>query len=71
MPQCFFPVDVDYSNTTCVLIFHTGSGPNTTQSCYIPILDDTIVEDDESINVNGSIGTRLIDTAVFINDADG
>lgn len=65
--------NVDYSSTTCRLIFPSGSGPGAMRSCFIPILDDELMEDDETISIEGSTDTTVLPftTTVVITDQEG
>lgn len=67
------PADVDYESTICNLTFPIGSGPGTIRSCFIPILDDELMEDDETISIEGSTDTTVLPftTTVVITDQEG
>ena len=63
-------MDVDYDSTTCNLTFPSGSGPGTMRSCFIPILEDELVEAVETISIAGSTTTTVLPftTTVVITD---
>ena len=64
----FYPhaVDVDYNSTTCDLVFPAGSGPGTMRSCFIPILDDVLVEGDETISITGITASIALPFTSFV-----
>lgn len=73
-------MQVDYNTTSDTLTFAAGSGPGTTLTFNVPIIDDNLVEMMEevpltaSVNGGSSVGTFTAggNTATIeINDNDG
>ena len=73
----FFVDGVDYIGVETTVVFPANSRPGMEQSFTIPIIDDDLVEDRESINLEatasapGQFVPRRDVAIVFIIDDDG